>query len=311
MTPKLPPRSPNAYSQQVRALAQKEARLCGAPVTELVELHYHRRLLARVFTAEGEDWVLKGGQSLLVRWPNSRHSTDIDLISRRNTIDAAVESLVTAASVDLGDPYDPLVYVHTRTAEVQDMDRPTRKIYFEARFGLQRMADTSVDVVTAGERPRGSVITEPLPPAFASDCTTWPEVRMYPLEDVVSDKICALYTGYGAGGVGTSTRYKDLVDLILVAVKSTLPGEFTHRVVHLEAERRRGAGTPVRFPDRFGVPAEDWARGYAGAARGVGALPSDLRTLDGAFTLADAFITPLLQPTPPPGAWYPDERTWR
>ncbi|WP_410575413.1 hypothetical protein [Amycolatopsis sp. cmx-4-61] len=67
----------------------------------------------------------------------------------------------------------------------------------------------------------------------------------------------------------------------------------------------------MRFPDRFAVPAEDWARGYAGEAHGVGALHSNLRTLGGAFVLADAFITPLLQPTPPPGAWYPDERTWR
>ncbi|WP_158641340.1 nucleotidyl transferase AbiEii/AbiGii toxin family protein [Amycolatopsis eburnea] len=277
-------------------MAAKEALLSGVSVAELVERHYHRRLLARVFTSQGEDWVLEGGQSLLVRWPNNRHSTDIDLISHRTTVEAAVESLI---------------YVHTRTAEIQDMDRPTRKIHFEARIGLQRMAGTSVDVVTAGERPRGSIITEPLPPAFASDCTTWPEVRMYPLEDVVSDKICALYTGYGAGGVGTSTRYKDLVDLILVAVKSTLPGEFTHRIVHLEAERRRTTGTPVRFPDRFAAPGEDWTGGYAGAARGVGALPSDLRTLDGAFALADAFITPLLRPAPPPGLWHPGERTWR
>ncbi|MCR6481536.1 nucleotidyl transferase AbiEii/AbiGii toxin family protein [Amycolatopsis sp. OK19-0408] len=311
MKPKPPSSSPAAYKASVNALARQESGRCGTPVGELVELHYHRRLLARVFAAEGESWVLKGGQSLLVRWPNSRHSTDIDLISRQNTIDAAVDSLITAVSVDLDDPYDPLVYHHTRTDKVPDMDRPTRKVYFEARIGLTRLARTSVDVVTEGVRPRGSVVVEPLPAAFPSGCTTWPEIRVYPLEDVVSDKICALYTGYGADGAGTSTRYKDLVDLVLVAVKSALPAELTHRFVHLEAERRRNEGTPVRFPDRFRVPAGDWPRGYARAAAGVGALPADLRTLDGAHGLADAFISPLLQPSSPAGAWRIGERVWR
>jgi hypothetical protein len=111
--------------------------------------------------------------------------------------------------------------------------------------------------------------------------------------------MCALHAGHGASGFGTSIRYKDLVDLLLIAVKSTLPGE-SRTGRSPGSQRRRNAGTPVRFPDRFAVPADDWAR-----------VPIGLRTLDGAFVLADALITPLLQPTPPGGVWCPDERTWR
>lgn len=311
MTSKPPPRGPVAYKSSVTGLARKESGRSGIPVSDLVELHYHRRLLARVFAADGDNWVLKGGQSMLIRWSNSRHSTDIDLVSRENTIHDAVASLIAAAAIDLADPYDPLTYVHIGDTSVTDTDRPTIKVYFEARFGLQKVSSTSVDIVTAGERPRGVVLTETLPAAFPSGCTTWPEVRMYPLEDVVGDKICALYSGYGAAGTRTSTRYKDLVDLLLVAVKSPLPAEFAHEVVRLEAERRRDAGTPVRFPSRFAVPNETWPSGYAKAAADVGGLPTELRTLEGASELADIFITPLLQSSPPAGSWNPGERTWR
>ena len=39
------------------------------------------RLLARVFIAEPERWLLKGGGALLARIPGARHSKDLDLAS--------------------------------------------------------------------------------------------------------------------------------------------------------------------------------------------------------------------------------------
>lgn len=311
MTPKSPPRAPSQYKSSVTSHARRESQRTGTPTTELVELHYHRRLLARVFTADGDSWLLKGGQSMLVRWPSSRHSTDIDLVSRENTLAKAIESLIEAAKADLGDPYDPLTYVYIKTDEETGMERPTKKVHFEARFGNTMMQRISIDVVTAGERPRGTVVSRPLVAAFDSLCTTWPEIRIYPLEDVVGDKLCALYTGFGANGTNASKRYKDLVDLALVALNSELPADFTHEVVHLEAQRRRDSGTTVRFPDRFAAPDETWADGYARAARNVEGLPLELRTLSGVHPLADAFITPLLQAEPPAGRWRPSERSWR
>jgi hypothetical protein len=109
-----------------------------------------------------------------------------------------------------------------------------------------------------------------------------------------------------------STRYKDLVDLALFALKASLPGAEMHRILRDEVERRENRGMVLELPDAFRVPdPHSWTNGYRKVAQGVRELPEELPTLDGAHALADAFITPLLQSEPPAGQWRPDERTRR
>jgi hypothetical protein len=132
---------------------------------------------------------------------------------------------------------------------------------------------------------------------------------MYPIEDHVADKICAMYSRYGEDEC--STRFKDLVDLALIALKTTLPGAFTHSAVHDEVKRRKAAGGRVILPDSFDAPSPAWTLGYGNLARTVRSLPPEFHTLDGVHPLGDAFITPLLQPTPPQGQWNPSDRIWR
>lgn len=61
--------SPQAFTSSLNARAANTSKATGLPTRELLERYYHRRLLARVFHADGDGWVLKGGQALLVRWP--------------------------------------------------------------------------------------------------------------------------------------------------------------------------------------------------------------------------------------------------
>nr|WP_285508978.1 nucleotidyl transferase AbiEii/AbiGii toxin family protein [Actinokineospora sp. NBRC 105648] len=304
------PRTPGGYLASQKNRAKIRSKETGAPVGELLQLHFHRRLIARVFHGdEAVDWVLKGGQALLVRWPTARYSTDIDLLSTQATTDAAVAALRTAAALRLD---DEIWFDHISTSQQTHVERPTRKVRFMAMFENAPLKHTvNVDVVVSRQMPRGVVTTEPLEPAFATDCDPWPAARVFPIEDHVAEKICAMYERHRAGG-NPSTQYKDLVDLILFALNVPLVGTKVHHILRDEVDRRTGRGMVVELPDRFQVPdLQSWTGGYRRAAQGVSELPPELRSLAGASGLADAFLTPLLKSRPPTGVWHPDQQIWQ
>lgn len=285
------------------------AKETGGNVGELLEQHFHRRLIARVFDgAEADKWVLKGGQALLVRWPTARYSTDVDLLSAEATTDAAVEALKVAAARRLD---DDIWFGHLGTSVPAQLDRPTRAVKFMAMFGNASLEHrVKVDVVVSAWAPRGEVVTEPLEPVYNTDCAPWPLARLYPFEDHVAEKICAMYERHRADGQ-SSTRYKDLVDLVLVALKVRLPGPGTHRILRDEVTRRRQRGITLELPDRFDVPdLGTWRGGYDKVAAGVLELPEHLRRFDEAEKLAHDFLTSLLRSEPPTGSWDPDLHTW-
>lgn len=122
-----PPQTPQAFVRSLKDRAANAAKIVGVPAAELVERYYHRRLLARVFEADPDGWVLKGGQALLVRWPRARYSVDVDLLRTGEdpTVDSAVEALVLAASIDLD---DHLTFNHYDTSREMSAGRPTRKV---------------------------------------------------------------------------------------------------------------------------------------------------------------------------------------
>lgn len=47
----------------------------------------YNRFLTRIFNNGNDEWVLKGGVALLARLPDARHSRDIDLARRGQSVD--------------------------------------------------------------------------------------------------------------------------------------------------------------------------------------------------------------------------------
>lgn len=307
MTPK-PPLSPQAFMNALKARAANTSKVSGVPTEELLERYYHRRLLARVFHADGNGWVLKGGQALLVRWPLARYSTDVDLLrtSGESTVDDAVVALLDAVAVTLD---DHLRFDHHDTSREAAANRPSRKVRFRVMFGLKQLSVVSVDVVAADLHPLGELVVERLAAPFTVDSSPWPAVRMWPLEDHVADKVAAMYERHGEH-LRPSTRFKDLVDIASIAHNSPLAGATTHAALHAEVRRRRNAGTHLVLPDRFTVPGAGWVTGYRAEAAKAHELPNGYRTLDGVTPLAKAFVTPLLQEHEIPGTWQPGALRW-
>lgn len=72
--------TPQAFRAALTRKAKVAARGGTRTVQELLEQFYLARLLARVFLHDPTGWVLKGGQALLMRYPDARHSRDVDLV---------------------------------------------------------------------------------------------------------------------------------------------------------------------------------------------------------------------------------------
>ena len=243
-----------------------------------------------------------------MRWPNARYSTDVDLlrIGDEATVDNAVEALITAASVSLD---DHLLFDHHDTSRETAANRPSRKVRFKVMFGLRQLSTVSVDVVAAELHPVGQLTVERLNAPFVIDSSPWPEIRMWPLEDHAADKIAAMYERHREQ-LAHSTRFKDLVDLVLIARNSALDGATTHSALHAEVRRRQSSGTHLILPDTFTVPDPSWVVGYSREAAKTHELPVEYRTLENVASLTDAFITPLLQEQPPGGKWRFDHLRW-
>lgn len=299
-------RTPRAFQSALLAKAKAEAARSGVAQNDLLQRFFHQCLLARVFHEDRHNWILKGGQALLVRWPRARHSRDIDLLHAEDDMSEAVRELQEAAQRDLG---DPLRYEFRDTTHEQ-ADRPACKVRFAVYLGVKEMATVSVDVVVSKKAPYGDPVEEPLRPPVGIDLPAeWPHVRMWPLEDHVADKIAAMYERHAEDTV--SSRYKDLVDLALIALASELDGPSTHAALHAEVRRRHSTGVPLDLPAQFTVPDPvTWRPGYHQQAVRAADLPEQYRTIDGVHGLADQFVTPLLNPAAVPGTWVPDDLRW-
>lgn len=133
-------------------------------------------------------------------------------------------------------------------------------------------------------------------------------IQLYPLIDHLADKICARYERHGVQRIA-STRYRDLVDLILIALQETLDGRHLHTALHNEVARRRALGTALELPESFRIPDRPrCASGYRAVGANVPEL-SEFRTIEQATTLASAFLDPVLR-NDNPGRWEPTTRTW-
>lgn len=298
--------SPRDFRSALQGRARAAARTGTRTVSELLEHFFLARLLARVFHHEPDRWVLKGGQALLVRYPDARHSRDVDLLYRPGDapdLDAAITALNAAAGIDLDDHLRFEFHDYSDALAV-GVARRTR---FAVYIGNTRMAVLGVDLVV-DHLPVGKTVISDLPPMFdLNGIGRWPAARLYPIVDHVADKICAMVERHGPKGL-VSSRYRDLVDLVLIVLREDINGEELHMVLHTEVRRRQARSVQITLPERFQIPDSTWESGYAKQAAAVPLL-AEFRTLAAAAELASAFVDPLLGPRHP-GTWRASQRGW-
>ncbi|MQS07939.1 nucleotidyl transferase AbiEii/AbiGii toxin family protein [Streptomyces alkaliphilus] len=299
--------SPSAFRAALKQAAVNTSRRTGMSVSDLMKIFYFNRLAARVFTKAPEDWLIKGGQALLVRYRGAaRLSQDIDLQCAHpgRSAEELGQSVIEAASLDLG---DHLRYVPGRYEGHSDEGRGAAQ-HFRVHLGNALVENIKVDLVV-GRPLSGVPETRTLKSAVDIEWPVdWPDIRLYPVVDHIADKVCAMYERHGADGRFGSNRYRDLADLLLMSQQEVISGEAARKALRREAERRRKDGIRVVLPSAFEAPGPDWATGYPPQAALVLGLEG-CRTYPEAARAAAAFLNPVLDATAV-DVWNPRTATW-
>lgn len=254
------------------------------------------RLLERLYLVN-EGWVVKGATALLSRDIGVRATIDID-VYREAAREIAEAELREAASKDIGDWFRFEIGAPRPIGDAAEGVRlPVTALIANAIWAAFHVDLVGTDLRMTGE-------PEDVPPLAR---VIMPDIeqrgyRAYPLVDHVADKVCAMYDRYG-GTQAPSTRYKDLVDLVAIALAASVDAEPQMAALRSEAERR-----VVRLPERFGVPdVRLWEPGYAAEA-GRSLLPV-AHHLAEALAVVGPFLDPVLDGTAR-GKWNPHESRW-
>lgn len=288
--------SPKAFR---RALTDKLKNLAEESKWELPHLQRqiaYDRLLARLYMVE-QGWVVKGATALLARGLGVRATIDVDLF-RDAPVKAAEEELREAVALDLGDWFE---FEAGPTEEVSDAARGLR-LPIKASIGGTAWTVFRVDLLGAELVMTGTPDEVPSLAQVEMPDLGQHGYRAYPLVDHVADKVVATFDRYGPAQAA-STRYKDLVDLVVISRGASVKANPQKKALSSEAMRRG-----VKLPSQFTVPGRElWEPGYAAEARR--SLPAVAETLNEALDVVKPFLDPLLDGSAR-GSWDPVAARW-
>lgn len=261
------------------------------------------RLLCRLFTVDPERWILKGATAMLARFAGvARHTVDIDLYRRASNADEAETALRACAGVDLGDWFR---FVLSPGYLIQPQGAQAFRIPVEAYLGATVFASFHIDLVTELEMTSSPESVSALVPIDLPGLTHVP-YRVYPLADHIADKLCAIFETHTrtTGIVETSTRYRDLVDIVIFARTTGVDATALTTAIRSEATRRH-----LSLPEAIAAPeSADWPAGYARVARDAPGLTE--RDIASALETASRLLNPVLSGEAQ-GRWDPASLAWR
>jgi len=296
------PRSPQAVRASITDRLNRYATDHGQNIALVRRRFVIARFLTRVFDADPDGWILKGGIGMMVRLPQARYSKDIDLLTASDLPDSVDELRRTVRDHHL----DHFRFEVGPSTELSHDKGVT--VTVTAALGGKTYDSFSLDVVGSRRTLVGEIEHRPIPRLVDTDDFP-PEtsVPLYPLADQIADKICALYEVHGAAGAA-SGRFRDLVDLLLISM--FLPIDLTSTVDAIERERRV-RGLPA-LPATLVSPGPAWATQWAKAARNS-PLTADLHDLESALAAAGRCYNRILGSLPTarqPAVWSHERSAW-
>ncbi|TQC46533.1 nucleotidyl transferase AbiEii/AbiGii toxin family protein [Rhodococcus sp. WS4] len=303
----MPTPSPGQLRASIQQRLKNQSASSGQPLQQLRRKYVMTRFLTRVFDADPDGWVLKGGTGMMVRLPQARYSKDVDLMSTDFTdIGDAIDKLREILRHEV----DAFTYTISRKEDLTD-DKGTR-ISVQVRLGATVFDTFPIDLVTH-RGLIGPVEIHPIPQVIDFGDPAEPvRVRVYPIADQIADKLCAMYeyhlrTGQPPPG-DTSTRYRDLVDLLLIS--QNLPVPLRQAVEALENQRQLRNG--MELPPELRPPGPDWHDNWSAQAKDS-PVHDSLHELNAALTAAASCYNSILAGIPTTSrtaTWDPIGQQW-
>ncbi|HEY3004656.1 MAG TPA: glycosyltransferase family 4 protein, partial [Kribbellaceae bacterium] len=321
------PREFGAFWRELTSRVREHAHRRGTTPQEELQQFVLQRVMARQFASYPDDWMIKGGQTLLARWADGRSTSDIDMVGHSGDDRVTMVAKYTEAlHQDLG---DHLTFELESESPLQH-GRGAR-LKHRAYCGGREVGEVSVDLAPPREREmwqEAELIRFPEQIMSTGAEAENPRLRVISLTDTLAHKVSGMYTQ----GVKTEQtkcddclprsqnqwacqtgelpyRVQDLVDVLMIAEHREWDAATVQAMLREEFSWRIGQGEPLRVPNRFYVPNPTWREGFAKYAAATPGLP--YKTIDEAIPVARAFLNPLLdRTTQASGTWDPQRREW-
>jgi hypothetical protein len=233
-----------ALDRAIKEASRVAASNSGKSIDEHITFALFDRFLCRLFSAESPtSWVLKGGTGLLARSQNARTTKDIDLYASQQSQEVALNQLVQASSIDLG---DHLIFDYRGHETILVGDQAPHltglRVSFDVRIGVRAVRGLKIDLALGLEDVEDFDRIEPQMRLALPKLVTFP-YNVYSVVRQVADKYCAAITIYAHG---VSSRARDLFDIVFLARTNTFA--MTDLQSALGAElAKRGLQAPTRY----------------------------------------------------------------
>jgi hypothetical protein len=285
-----------------KARAKEAAKLTGGESGALLRQFIHERFLARVFNNPNSQWILKGGNAVLARVNDARTTKDVDLLHELDDLDAALDQLGVAVTIDLGDHFRFVITGHdTSLGGTGQPHVDGYRVHVDTYCGAVKRHTFGVDLVTGSLMTTAAEVDTTTPVLDLRGMSS-PPIRLYPVVDHVADKLCATQASYGTSD-HPSSRVRDLVDIVVLARSRDVDGDSLIGAIHAEWVHRGLDGEPV-----FAPPAS-WDRLYPPIARKVRACDG-LTGFAAAVEFVGGFLGPALDGSASKHKWSASRAAW-
>jgi Nucleotidyl transferase AbiEii toxin, Type IV TA system len=263
----------------------------SAGVSRMRKRIVFERLLARLVARAPGEWVLKGGFALELRLGNRARSTkDLDVEWRLEEEDA-IELLLDAAALDLGDRF---IFALERSDQQTDLPGGGQRWRVTATLAGRVFERAVIDVAFAAA-PVHSPDTVAMSNLLEFADIVHVEVPTLAIEQHIAEKLHA-YTREYAGG-RRSTRVKDLVDVVVIANTSAMDAAQLVEAITVIFERRDEHAVPAEVS----APPPEWATPWRRLAR-LAPAPDEIAE---GHRVAAALLDPILSRAISVGTWQP------
>lgn len=304
------PQQAAALRQSLATRLRNEARRREVGVDDVRKQYVFAIFLSHLFRHSDNQWVLLGGNALLIRTGGGRFTQDIDLARAEEWTDLFAARTELDELIRNGRGENPFEFRLIRAEDhspehLGSYGSASAKIFVEAVLGGVVFERFTIDISTRrhGEIPVDQVQLTRVIDHDSLD--NLPTVPTTPVEPHLADKICAMYELHGDAGTAPSTRYRDLADIVRFVLSERFTAERLRTVLGREAARRR-----LVLPRTLMPPHPSWDSQFAFAAKKFAEYPSRLQSLDASLDVAGACLNELLSGNRDSGDWDPVGQCW-
>lgn len=240
-----------ALEERLKRIALEE----GVDLQRLRRQVAFDRLLAKLFSSNGADWILKGGYAMELRFQTARATRDLDFTARTTqsiSDGGLLKQLQDAGAADVGD-----VFRYRIGEPMMDLDGAP---YGGSRYPVEAIMDGRTFVKFHLDVGIGDAVMDPPEQAQLRDWLAFagiapPAVPMIQREQQFAEKLHA----YTLPRTTPNSRVRDLVDMVLLIQSGTLePGRVVQALRTTFGRRATHSVPKALIP-----PPEEWNSPFA------------------------------------------------